>query len=309
MGIPGGKYMKRLIFVLTVLALSLATTSTALGAVLYSAPPSPAYFGWFSVVGDQQIVQDFSPDADGTVDTIRVYGFCDVYPAENLAVSFVLEFFEDNAGVPSTSSFYTTTTAAIAGVDTGLVAAYGSEIYKYEFGVSGPFLSSSSTYWFGAKANGSCGDGEYWAWSNSQTDLSGDFWYRNSDSDPWTSDASFGVQGDNQAFELEGEGSAAYTDVCIYSYDTDEFCGIDLATGDWVYSDCSGSNAFGNAETLSNSDKGLKAEDNDVDDFLFKLDGSYDKEEGKCAHKLNGDPVFKFGGLLVEAADTECTCP
>jgi len=298
--------MKRLIFVLTVLALSLAATSTALGAVLYSAPPSSGYYGWASFVGNHQIVQDFSPDADGTVDTIKVYGFCD-YPAGNSAVSFVLEFFADNAGVPSTSSFYTTTTAPIAGVDTGLVAPFGGgAIYKYEFGVSGPFLSSSSTYWFGAKANGSC----EWIWSNSQTDGSGDYWYRYSDSDPWISGVSIpGVSGDNQAFELEGEGSAAYTDVCIYSDYTDEFCGIDLATGDWVYSDCSGSNAFGNAETLSNSDKGLKAEDNDVDDFLFKLDGSYDKEQGKCAHKLNGDPVFKFGGLLVEAADTECTCP
>jgi len=306
MGIPGGKYMKRLIFVLTVLALSLAAASTALGAVLYSAPPNSTFFGWASFVGIQEVVQDFSPDADGTVDTIRIYGFCDT-PAGNSAVSFVLEFFEDNAGLPSTT-IYTTTTAAIAGVDTGLDAPFGGgNIYQYEFGVSGPFLSSSSAYWFGAKANdGYC----EWIWSSSTSDGSGDWYYRNSESDPWvSSQVSENWMGDNQAFELEGEGSAIYTDVCIYSYDTDEFCGIDLATGDWVYSDCSGSNAFGNAETLSNSDKGLKAEDNDVDDFLFKLDGSYDKEEGKCAHKLNGDPVFKFGGLLVEAADTECTCP
>jgi hypothetical protein len=116
---------------------------------------------------------------------------------------------------------------------------------------------------------------------------------------------------------LRGEYTATSTelpDVCIYSYTTDEICSLDLDgnPGHWDYTDCNGtpfgSTAWGTAETVSNTDKGLKVEDKQ-EGWLFKMNGDYKKGVGKCAHKVDGMEIFKFEGFLEYNANTECLCP
>ncbi len=70
--------------------------------------------------------------------------------------------------------------------------------------------------------------------------------------------------------------------------------------------------AMGNAERVSDTVKGLKAVDkmDDANDhWLFKLIGDYNKLEGKCAHKLDGEEIFDFGGILTALHNVDCDCP
>ena len=99
------------------------------------------------------------------------------------------------------------------------------------------------------------------------------------------------------------------TDVCIYSDTSNEICSLDLDDdpGHWEYTDCSGGVAQGIAESLSSTDKGLKVEDKE-DQWLFKMVGDYNKGEGKCAHKVDGEEVFKFEGYLEYNPNTACEC-
>ena len=176
--------------------------------LIYSAPPDTTdSFGWNSFAGGQQLVQEFSLGSNDTVTTISVYGLSTDGGVNNTPQAFVLEFFADNAGTPNTASFYSTTTTAIAGVDTGVNWGVW-DIYKYTFDVPAVSLSGSTTYWFGAKSTSTS-----WTWSHATSDGSGDLWVRNSDGAAWYE----GVAGtrDNQAFELEG--GIIYT--CIDPFD------------------------------------------------------------------------------------------
>lgn len=127
--------------------------SSTHAAVIYSAPPDGTLsLGWVSstLANYQHDVQDFSLGSDATVTTISVYGMPSNF-GSNAPQAFVLEFFVDNAGTPNATSFYSTTTVAIAGVDTGV--SWGSwKIYKYSFDVPAQSLSAGTTYWFGAKS-------------------------------------------------------------------------------------------------------------------------------------------------------------
>ena len=191
--------------------------SSAHAEVLYSAPPDTTLSsGWISttLANFQHDVQDFSLDSDATVTTISVYGRSSILG--NVPQAFVLEFFADNAGTPNPTSFYTTTTAVIAGVDTGVNWGVW-DIYEYTFDVPALSLSAGTTYWFGAKST----DNAYWLWSHSTTDGSNNLWYRNVDGAVWYegSGSNIGAR-DNQAFELEGELDAGIIYTCIDPFDS-----------------------------------------------------------------------------------------
>jgi len=191
--------------------------SSAYAEVIYSAPPDGTLSsGWVSstIPNYQHDVQDFSLGSDATVTTITVYGRSGTF-GSNAPQAFVLEFFADTAGTPEAASFYSTTTAAIAGVDTGVNWGLW-DIYKYTFDVPAQLLLAGTTYWFGAKST----DTTYWIWSHSTTDGSGDLWFRTVDGAPWSQSTGVNVGArDNQAFELEGEleGGIIYT--CIDPFD------------------------------------------------------------------------------------------
>jgi hypothetical protein len=119
----------------------------------------------------------------------------------------VLEFFADAAGTPNAASFYSTTPAAIAGVDTGLTWGVW-HIYKYTFDVPAQSLLGGTTYWFSAKSTGTG-----FIWTSATTDGSGDLWVRTADGAAWG--LSPQATRDNQAFELEG--GIIYT--CIDPFD------------------------------------------------------------------------------------------
>jgi hypothetical protein len=112
----------------------------------------------------------------------------------------------------------------------------------------------------------------------------------------------------NDIGAFESESSPASMDFCIYSDDSNEFCAIDVESGDWVYSDCSGSTILGAADKWSITKNGLRAEDRDVDQFLFRLSGNFKKSAGACSLKISHDQAFKFSGDLVQNPDTPCTC-
>jgi len=199
------KILKRIL--LGVCLFFVTGVSSTYAAVIYSAPPdTTASLGWASNVSTQMIVQDFSLGSNATTTTISVYGASQALG--NAPQAFVLEFFNDNAGTPDATSFYSTTTAAISGVDTGLNwGAY--DIYKYTFSVPAQFLSGGTTYWFGAKSTSAT----TWVWSHATSDGSNNVWYRNFDGAAWQQSAQ-GLR-DNQAFELEG--GIVYT--CIDPFD------------------------------------------------------------------------------------------
>jgi hypothetical protein len=186
--------------------------SAAHAEVLYSAQPDSSgdlAIGWSSNAGAQQIAQDFSLASEGTVTTISVFGLSTAGGVNNDPQAFVLEFFNDNSGAPETTSFYSTTTAAIAGVDTGVT--WGNwTIYKYTFNVPSQSLSAGTTYWLGAKSTGTG-----WNWAAASTDGSGGIWVRTLDDAAWSKSPQ--DTRDNQAFELEGDDGIVYT--CIDPFD------------------------------------------------------------------------------------------
>ena len=191
--------------------------SSANAEVIYSAPPDGTLsLGWVSstLANNQHDVQEFSLGSDATVTTISVYGMPSTF-GSNAPQAFVLEFFADNAGTPNATSFYSTTTAAIAGVDTG-VNWFAWDIYKYTFNVPAQSLLAGTTYWLGAKST----DTTVWIWSHSTTDGSGDLWFRTVDGAAWSQDTSVNVGArDNQAFELEGELEDGTIYACIDPFD------------------------------------------------------------------------------------------
>jgi hypothetical protein len=185
--------------------------SSTYAAVIYSAPPDTSGdlgLGWISNVGGQHNVQDFSLGSNETVTTISVFGLSTAGGVNNTPQAFVLEFFADTAGTPNAASFYSTTTAAIAGIDTGVT--WGAwHIYKYTFDVPAQSLSAGTTYWFGAKST----VGGF-VWTGSATDGSGNLWFRTVDGAAWYESPQ--PTRDNQAFELEG--GIIYT--CIDPFDS-----------------------------------------------------------------------------------------
>ena len=58
---------------------------------------------------------------------------------------------------------------------------------------------------------------------------------------------------------------------------------------------------------MSSTVKGLKVADKE-EQWLFKMEGNYDKGEGKCAHKGDGEEVFKVEGYLEYNPNTACEC-
>lgn len=188
-----------------------AGITTAQATVIYSALPETANglgLGWSSNAGGQQVVQEFSLANNDTVTTISVYGLSTAGGVNNTPQAFVLEFFADVAGTPNQTSFYSTTTAAIAGVDSGVNWGVWT-IYKYTFEVPAQSLSGGTTYWLGAKSTGTS-----WIWSAAASDGSGDLWSRYGDGAAWYQ-SSQGSR-DNHAFELEG--GIIYT--CIDPFDS-----------------------------------------------------------------------------------------
>ena len=83
---------------------------------------------------------------------------------------------------------------------------------------------------------------------------------------------------------------------------------VDVVGGVWMYTDCNGVHAFGNVDSLSNTDKGVKAQDKEDGGWSFKFAGKTSTGIGKCSFKDDGEEVFKFEGDYSFIPNTDCTC-
>jgi hypothetical protein len=111
---------------------------------------------------NQQLADDFVPGTDGTVTTVTWQG--SYYGTDNPATveSFTIQFFTDDAGLPTNTPFYEVVMDA---PKTAVGSLINKTLYEYSVDLAaGPELLSGQTYWLNIYTNDSPIN---YAWANS----------------------------------------------------------------------------------------------------------------------------------------------
>ncbi len=166
-----------------------------LPAVLFEKPldlGAPAFgHGAQSRPGAQKIAEDFVLTAPGAADGITFYGT--FFDNSGNTGTFDIMFFNDSAGRPSATPFYTFSTGAIAGVHVG--TDEGRPIYGWSVLLPTVNFPNPSTYWVSVSGRPD------WAWEHSLSNGDNTVYFRYFFTDAWTPGNSSPGR-DTQAFQL-----------------------------------------------------------------------------------------------------------
>jgi hypothetical protein len=196
--------MKNILIVLCGIILSFGVVATSQADILYSNPlDASAGSGWYSNSGSQQIAESFALSSAADITDITWYGyFNDEFydPTDQMLAGFDILFFEDGAGLPNTTDFYSATIAGVSGTDTG-ESYLDSKIYEWSTSLStSAFIPNVDNYWVSIRAT--AGE-DLFAWSHS-TELIGDnIVYRLANDDDWIYTTGY-IGRHTQSMTLEG---------------------------------------------------------------------------------------------------------
>lgn len=97
-------------------------------AVIIEKPLDNLDGGWNSTTGGTQIAEDFVMDSVAVATELTWFGF---FLSDPQVGAFEISFFDDTAGLPSSSAFFSTTIGSLTGVDTGLDNNFGASILEW----------------------------------------------------------------------------------------------------------------------------------------------------------------------------------
>jgi hypothetical protein len=181
-----------------------ALATQAQAATVWNQPVDPSLPGYYSELEGQQIADQFTLTEQSAVTSLAWAGYYDSPQALSNPVSFTIRFYNDAGLSPDAplGAPFQEYDVAVNAVPTGdIVAGYGgvnTPLFSYSVSLS-PLTLDAGTYWLSileADARSLYYHPNEWLWSRS--DFSGDYVYRGSDAESWTSNGSDG----NAAFTL-----------------------------------------------------------------------------------------------------------
>jgi hypothetical protein len=184
--------------------LTLATFSTANADTVvfdqstYALIPNTAADRLQADSTSEEIADDFSLAAGGTISSIKWYGSDANWPGfGGVDLGFRIRVYADNSGMPSSSVVYDALTGSLFPAATTGIGDFPA---RYEFAPTGLSLASGTTYWLSIEE---VVNAIYpWGWSVSTTGVGGNLGvvYRVTDTDPFQTSAF--TSGTDMAFTL-----------------------------------------------------------------------------------------------------------
>ena len=171
-------------------------TATSASAGMIASQPldfDTPFAGYFSEFNGQQIAEDFIVTAAATVNEVTWWG-----RSSGGARAFDILFFQDVAGVPDVTAFYSYTTPVLAGTFVGNDPFEQTATSIWNTAIPDVMLASPGTYWLNIRS--SAGEPSF-IWQHATAPGAG-YYVRYSNNESWTK-ATWDPERNEMAFVLE----------------------------------------------------------------------------------------------------------